>query len=73
MGLSVVALIAGLALLIISSRILVWGAVQIAQGFGISDMIIGLTIVAVGTSLPELASSVIYTAWLTLTVLKLQA
>lgn len=52
-------LVAGLVLLIISSRILVWGAVEIAQFFGISDMIIGLTIVAVGTSLPELASSVI--------------
>ena len=52
-------LVVGLTLLIVSSRILVWGAVEIAQGFGISDMIIGLTVVAVGTSLPELASSVI--------------
>jgi len=52
-------LVVGLALLIVSSRILVWGAVEIAHGFGISDLIIGLTIVAVGTSLPELASSVI--------------
>ena len=52
-------LFAGLLLLIASSRILVWGAVEIAQIFGVSDMIIGLTIVAVGTSLPELASSVI--------------
>ncbi|MBF0219684.1 MAG: calcium/sodium antiporter [Gammaproteobacteria bacterium] len=52
-------LIAGLLLLIVSSRILVWGAVEIAHGFGISDLIIGLTIVAIGTSLPELASSVI--------------
>jgi len=51
----------GLALLIISSRILVWGAVEIAHGFGVSDLIIGLTVVAVGTSLPELASSVIAT------------
>jgi len=51
----------GLALLIASSRILVWGAVEIAHGFGVSDLIIGLTIVAVGTSLPELASSVIAT------------
>ena len=42
-----------------SSRILVWGAVELALGFGVSDLIIGLTIVAVGTSLPELASSVI--------------
>jgi cation:H+ antiporter len=56
---AVVQLVAGLLLLIISSRILVWGAVEIAQIFKVSDMIIGLTIVAVGTSLPELASSVI--------------
>ncbi len=52
-------LIAGLVLLIVSSRILVWGAVEIAHGFGVGDLIIGLTVVAVGTSLPELASSVI--------------
>jgi cation:H+ antiporter len=45
----------------VSSRILVWGAVEIAHGFGVSDLIIGLTIVAIGTSLPELASSVIAT------------
>ncbi|MET0027079.1 MAG: calcium/sodium antiporter [Candidatus Thiodiazotropha sp.] len=54
-------LVVGLVLLIVSSRILVWGAVEIAHGFGISDLIIGLTIIAVGTSLPELASSVIAT------------
>jgi cation:H+ antiporter len=52
-------LMVGLVLLIVSSRILVWGAVEIAHGFGVSDMVIGLTIVAVGTSLPELASSII--------------
>lgn len=52
-------LIAGLILLIASSRILVWGAIEIAQGLGISDLLIGLTIIAVGTSLPELASSII--------------
>lgn len=52
-------LVTGLVLLIISSRMLVWGAVEIAQYFGVSDLVIGLTIVAVGTSLPELASSVI--------------
>lgn len=52
-------LAAGLILLIISSRILVWGAVKMAHIWGVSDMVIGLTIVALGTSLPELASSVI--------------
>lgn len=52
-------LFAGLVLLIISSRILVWGAVSFAQSLGVSDLIIGLTIVAVGTSLPELASSLV--------------
>lgn len=52
-------LIVGLVVLIGSSRLLVWGAVEIAVGFGVSDLLIGLTIVAVGTSLPELASSVI--------------
>ncbi len=54
-------LVVGLVLLIVSSRILVWGAIEIAHGLGASDLIIGLTIVAVGTSLPELASSIIAT------------
>jgi len=49
----------GLLLLVLSSRILVWGAVKIAQSFGVSDLLIGLTVVAAGTSLPEFASSVI--------------
>jgi cation:H+ antiporter len=48
----------GLVVLIVSSRLLVWGAVEIARGLGVSDLIIGLTIVALGTSLPELASSI---------------
>ncbi|HIE55798.1 MAG TPA: calcium/sodium antiporter [Chromatiaceae bacterium] len=51
-------LLGGLVLLLISSRMLVWGAVGIAREFGVSDLVIGLTIVAVGTSLPELAASV---------------
>ena len=48
----------GLILLLGSSRMLVWGAVNIAEAMGISDLVIGLTIVAIGTSLPELAASV---------------
>lgn len=48
----------GLGVLIFSSRILVWGAVEIAVAFGVSDLVIGLTIVAVGTSLPELAAAI---------------
>ncbi len=51
-------LFVGMLLLVISSRILVWGAVEIARAYGVSDLIIGLTVVAIGTSLPELASSV---------------
>ncbi|VAW50834.1 Inner membrane protein YrbG, predicted calcium/sodium:proton antiporter [hydrothermal vent metagenome] len=51
-------LIAGLILLTISSRILVWGAVNIAIEFGVSELVIGLTIIAIGTSLPELAASI---------------
>ncbi len=49
---------AGLAVLIGSSHFLVWGAVDIARSLGVSELLIGLTIVAVGTSLPELASAI---------------
>lgn len=52
-------LVVGLLLLIASSRALVWGAVEIARSAGVSDLVIGLTVVAVGTSLPELASSIV--------------
>ncbi|MDP3250497.1 MAG: calcium/sodium antiporter [Hydrogenophaga sp.] len=48
----------GLLVLVGSSQLLVWGAVQIAQSLGVSDLVIGLTVVAIGTSLPELASCV---------------
>ena len=58
LGKSVFWLVLGLALLVVSSRALVWGAVEIARALGVSDLLIGLTIVAVGTSLPELASSI---------------
>jgi len=56
-GMAWVWLIVGLVLLVISSRMLVWGAVNIAHAFGVSDLVIGLTVVAIGTSLPELAAS----------------
>ncbi len=52
-------LIFGLLLLLGSSRLMVWGAVGLAEAFGISDLVIGLSIVAIGTSLPELAASIV--------------
>ncbi|MDG5978350.1 CACA family Na+/Ca+ antiporter [Hydrogenophaga taeniospiralis CCUG 15921] len=55
---ALVLLVVGLLVLVGSSRMLVWGAVDIAQSLGVSDLVIGLTVVAVGTSLPELASCV---------------
>ena len=51
-------LVVGLVLLPIGARLLVDGATDIARGFGISEAVIGLTLVAIGTSLPELAASV---------------
>ncbi|TNF36395.1 MAG: calcium/sodium antiporter, partial [Gammaproteobacteria bacterium] len=48
----------GLLVLLASSKLLVWGATNIAVTLGVSDLIIGLTVVAIGTSLPELAASV---------------
>ncbi len=47
----------GLVVLVLSARLMVWAAVAIAQALGVSDLVIGLTVVAVGTSLPELAAS----------------
>lgn len=52
-------LVFGLGLLVGSSKLLVFGATEIAKALGVSDLLIGLTVVAIGTSLPELASSVI--------------
>lgn len=52
-------LVFGLVVLVLASRLMVWGAVEIATAFGIDDLIIGLTIVAIGTSLPELASALV--------------
>jgi cation:H+ antiporter len=51
-------LLLGLVLLIGSSKLLVWGASGIAVALGVSELVIGLTVVALGTSLPELAASI---------------
>lgn len=58
MGKALLLLLLGSVLLLASSRLLVWGAVSVAHTLGVSDLVIGLTIVALGTSLPELAASV---------------
>ena len=55
----VILIIAGFALLVSGAYSLLSGAVEIAKHFGISDVVIGLTIIAVGTSLPELATSAV--------------
>jgi cation:H+ antiporter len=52
-------LVVGLVVLLTGANLLVWGAQQLAIAFGVSDLIIGLTVVAVGTSLPELAVSIV--------------
>ena len=48
----------GLVALLLGAQAIVWGAVGIARSFGVSDLVIGLTVLAIGTSLPELAASV---------------
>lgn len=58
-GLSLVAVVGGLALLVLGSHLFVEGAVTLATRWGMSQIAIGLTIVAVGTSLPELATSLL--------------
>ncbi|MDR2485165.1 MAG: calcium/sodium antiporter [Treponema sp.] len=58
-GIAALLFCAGLALLIAGSKIMVHGAVNIATALGVSELIIGLTIVAAGTSMPELATSVV--------------
>ena len=58
LGLSLAIAAAGLVLVVLGGYLLVEGAVSIARAFGISETVIGLTIVAVGTSLPELVTSV---------------
>jgi cation:H+ antiporter len=56
---NIASMIAGLLLLVVGSRWLVSGAVSIAQAMGVSELIIGLTIVAAGTGLPEVATSIV--------------
>ena len=50
-------LMVGLLVLLLSARLLVWGAVNMARELGVSETVIGLSMVAIGTSLPELATS----------------
>ncbi|MDX5151166.1 MAG: calcium/sodium antiporter [Acidiferrobacterales bacterium] len=57
-GIAAIWVIVGLVFMLLSSRAVVWGATGIAKYFGISDLVIGLTVVALGTSLPELAASI---------------
>lgn len=57
-GIALISFVAGLAVLIVSARVLLWGAVGIADAYGVSEAIVGATIIAIGTSLPELAASV---------------
>jgi cation:H+ antiporter len=57
--LSIIWVIGGLILLVLGSKALVVGAIRLARGAGVSEAIIGLTIVSAGTSLPELATSIV--------------
>lgn len=61
MWLNVVLIVAGLVMLVVGSKLLVDAAITIAKAFGLSEAIIGLTIVAAGTSLPEVATSMMAT------------
>ena len=60
-ALNVALLVAGIVVIVLGADLLVDGAVQIAQTFGVSDAVIGLTIVAVGTSAPELVTTMVST------------
>jgi cation:H+ antiporter len=58
-ALNVASLLVGLALLVLGARWLVDGATEVAEAFGLSELVIGLTVVAAGTSLPEAATSIV--------------
>lgn len=55
---AVLLFVVGLVCLLLGSRVLVWGAVELSMRLGVSELVVGLTVVALGTSLPELAASV---------------
>lgn len=55
---AIITLLLSLGFLLISSELLVWAAIKIAEGMGVSKLVIGLTVIAVGTSIPELVVSV---------------
>jgi cation:H+ antiporter len=59
MAASAALLLGGLALVVLGGGFLVEGAIGLARGFGVSEAVIGLTIVAVGTSMPELVTSLV--------------
>lgn len=59
MPIAIIGAVAGLIFLVLGARLLVDGATGIATAFGVSEAVIGLTIVAVGTSLPELATAIV--------------
>ncbi|WP_421718345.1 calcium/sodium antiporter [Algiphilus sp.] len=61
-GRDILFVVVGLTVLVVGARMLVQGAITVAEAAGLSDAIIGLTIVAIGTSLPELAASVVAAA-----------
>jgi len=62
LALSLAMAVGGLVLVVIGGKLLVDGAVSLARGYGMSESIVGLTIVAVGTSMPELVTSVVAAA-----------
>lgn len=59
--LHIVLIVAGLALLLAGAKLFVYGSVETARSFGVSELVIGLTLVAAGTSLPEVATSIMAT------------
>jgi cation:H+ antiporter len=58
-GIDVACIVGGLVGLVLGARFLVSSAVEIAEALGVSDLVIGLTVVAVGTSMPEIATSIV--------------